>query len=195
MKREKLLELVKNNVELPEGVDAKDLKINIDPIHENVNSFANDLVKSESEKSRSKAQQEMLESYGFESQEQLDEAIKKANNPDDEEKLTELSNKVEKLESDLQEKEKVLKQAQNKEVLKSLNVRDDRIEKALKLIGEDEDEETSFEEKAKEFVNETPEWLAEEKKEPKNLGGDGDPEKGKTDEDVEAFRKGFMGEN
>lgn len=194
MKKEQIEKIIRENIELPEGVDANDLKLNVDPIHESVNGFANNLVKTESEKSYNKAQTELLENYGFENKEQLDEAIQKANSPADEEQLTALSQKVEKLEGDLQEKERVLQQNQNKETLKSLNVREDRLDKALKLIGEDGDEETSFEEKAKAFVDETPEWLAEEKKTPKNLGSEADIEQGKTDEDVETLRKSFMGE-
>ena len=195
MKKEQIEKMIRENIELPEGVDAKDVKLNLEPIHESINGFANNLVKTKSEETYSKAQNEMLEKYGFENQEQLDEAIKNADNKEDKDKLTALSEKVEKLEGDLQEKENVLKQKENAEVLKSLNVREDRIDKAMKLIGEGDDE-TPFKDKAESFVKETPEWLVqkEEKTRPRILGTDNDPEKNKHEkEDVQILRDSFLG--
>jgi len=190
MKKEQILELIKNNVELPEGVDAESVKFNIDNIAEQVNNSTNDIVKAEASKASEKAQKELLSKHGFESVEDFEKALQKE--PEDEDKLEKLSQKIEQLEQENQEKAQAIQTREQKDVLKSqFKIKDNHLDRAHKLITSELGEDGDFEEIAKKFTEEVPEWTESEEKQPKNFGSDKDGEGDNPDTNpfAEAFNK------
>jgi predicted ATP-dependent endonuclease of OLD family len=157
MKVEKIKELFKKaapEVEL-DGID-------FDTIATEWNESINGAIKAETERAKEKTEKELLSKYGFENEDGLKELIDSTKDKEtiENEKLLTLEQRVEKLTNDLAEKDKALTVNQQKESLRKLNIKDDRLEKAYRLIASDVNEENDFETVAKQFVEDTPEWLA-----------------------------------
>ena len=158
MKKEQVLELLKKAV----GDNEIDVsKIDVDSITKEWNDSINGAIKAETERAKEATKKELLSNLGYESEEDVKQAIEatKTNEEKENEKLTTLEKRLQTMEEDLQKKDKELQTTKQKDVLRGLKIKDDKLDKAYKLIASEVSEELDFETAAQNFIKETPEWL------------------------------------
>jgi len=162
MKKEQVLELLKKSV----GDTEIDIdKIDVDSITKEWNDSINGAIKAETERAKEATRKELLSGLGYESEEDIKKAIEatKTNEEKDNQKLTTLEKRLQTMEEDLQKKDKELQTTKQKDTLRDLKIKDDKLDKAYKLIASEVSEEVDFETAAQNFIKDTPEWLSDSK--------------------------------
>lgn len=179
MKKEQLQKLIQNNTK--EGGE-----IDWDAVHQGVNDAINDTVKAETERTQEKTRQQVLSEAGLESVDDvktLRQELEQAKQSESE-KLENLQKEKQELSEQLQEKDNQLTSIQQKEQLKGFNIKEDKVDKALRLIQSEVSDDQDFETAAKKFVEETPEWV-DGKPQVDSGSDEGENEEGKeTDADA-----------
>jgi Holliday junction resolvasome RuvABC DNA-binding subunit len=161
-------------------------KVDFENLNEQFNKEYNDGVKAEKEKASQSTRQEVLKSLGFENEEALKEQLNKVEELEKtkDDQVKQLEKQLEEATGKLTETEKSIKRQEQVKALKELGIKESHLEKAHKLISLDLEDEDKFEDAAKQFVEETPEWM--DKKSSVQLGaneGGGEDDK-KTEVDA-----------
>lgn len=157
MKVETILSLIK----LPEGVEFDLNSLDLNGLTDEWNRQYNGMKKAYGEEVETKTKQDLLSRYGLEKEEDI-KALKdnkETNVGQENEKLSALEEQLKTLQSNLNEKDAQLERTTNLGLLSKLGIKEERLEKAYKLIASDVNEETDFKSLADQFVKDTPEWL------------------------------------
>lgn len=151
---------MKEFVKLPEGVD-----VDLQPLVDEWNRQYNGMKVAVTEEVSTKARQELLTKYGLENEDAIKSLIDKSKNIEatKSEEYTQLQKEVETLKENLSKSSQQLQRRERLDVLKNAKIREDRLDKAYKLIETELSDDVPFEDAVKKFVEEMPEFVATEK--------------------------------
>lgn len=170
MKANKILELIK----LPEGAEIDLTQLDLSEVELEWNRQYNGMKKSVGEEASAKAVTELLKEYGLSAKEDI-KALQDAtitNEQKENEEINTLKTTLQTLQNDLKAKDDALIETNRKTSLgnfdlgegKFAKIKGERIDKAYKLIMSEVSEENTFEDVAKKFITDTPEWVEGSKK-------------------------------
>jgi hypothetical protein len=157
MKKEQVLEIIKKAV----GEETKIEDINIDLITEEWNNSVNGAIKAETERAIGVTRKELLSNLGYETEEDIKNALEttKSNKEKENERIQTLEKTIETIQNNLKAKDEELQTSTQKELLRGLKIKDDRLNDAYALIKNNVTDEVDFKTAAQSFIEKTPEWV------------------------------------